>query len=102
MKKVKFNILCSKTLMSNFPFFVKFVLNTIKLKLRADPWDGVLDGTAVGNQPMQAVEEFVDMYRYVVSVNEFGEDYRATSEDCLYLDVYTSVLDRSTRLPVSF
>jgi para-nitrobenzyl esterase len=53
------------------------------------PWDGVRDATEFGNAPIQTA---------VTSHTPSGKQ----SEDCLYLNIWTTTLDRGARQPVMF
>ena len=65
------------------------------------PWNGVLDGTKIKAAPMQNTEMLRMMDPFVLTTNEFNEDFYEMSEDCLYLKVYTSNTNPSAKLPVS-
>jgi len=64
------------------------------------PWNGVLDGTKIKAAPMQNMAMLKMMDPFVLTTNEFNEDFYEMSEDCLYLKVYTSKTDPSAKLPV--
>jgi len=69
----------------------------------AVPWKGVLDGTKRGPMPIQPLS-LKDMIEDTTAfTNEFDEDFSNSSEDCLYLDVYTtSVNPKADKMPVLF
>ncbi|XP_076802958.1 fatty acyl-CoA hydrolase precursor, medium chain-like [Clavelina lepadiformis] len=67
---------------------------------KCEPWEGVLEATKLSASPLQSVElnDYVD--RYVPARNEFGDDFRNFSEDCLYLNVFTSNPSKAANMPV--
>ena len=60
----------------------------------------MLEATKLSASPLQSVElnDYVD--RYVPARNEFGDDFRNFSEDCLYLNVFTSNPSKAANMPV--
>lgn len=66
---------------------------------RADPWEGVRDGTIVGNIPM--FPTFFDgMYDAIMPHMESDNNEKIHSEDCLHLTVYTPKPQKGAKLPV--
>ena len=61
----------------------------------------MLDGTKRGPMPIQPLS-LKDMIEDTTAfTNEFDEDFSNSSEDCLYLDVYTtSVNPKADKMPV--
>lgn len=57
-----------------------------------DPWEGILDATKLPNSPMQPIKEVVKPSRALTQ----------TSEDCLYLNVYTPENAEGRNLPVMY
>ena len=50
---------------------------------------------------MQPIESSKDLKSYIIHPNEFDESLEDISEDCLYLDVYTSSPNLTSKMPVS-
>lgn len=67
-----------------------------------EPWEGVLDGLTSSPAPEMPRELVEQLNGSLASTNEFGEDYDAMSEDCLYLNVYTANLNPDKKMPVLF
>ena len=69
---------------------------------RATPWDGVLDGTVGSCLPIQCKELLKDIEGFMAIPCEFEESFEDFNEDCLYLDLYTSNLEKDANRPVSY
>ena len=54
-------------------------------------------------QPEQDEEIVKQFYQYVIEAdNGFNDDHEKFSEDCLYLNVYTTNPARTANMPVSY
>jgi len=67
---------------------------------KATPWDGVLDGTVGSCMPIQCKELLKDIEGFMAIPCEFEESFEDFNEDCLYLDLYTSNLEKDANRPV--
>lgn len=53
-------------------------------------WDGIYEATKTMPMPAQDKEWLEQVDKYLPVMNEFFEDFNETSEDCLYLNIYTN------------
>ena len=67
---------------------------------RVEDWNGVYDATTLKAAPLQSKNLGRSYFENSVINNEFGDDFQNTSEDCLYLNVYTSNPDVDANMPV--
>jgi len=69
---------------------------------KVEDWNGVYDATTLKAAPLQSKNLGRSYFENSVINNEFGDDFQNTSEDCLYLNVYTSNPDVDANMPVLF
>lgn len=67
----------------------------------ADSWDGIKDGTVVGNLPMYPTA-FDAMLSHSMPMPTPDDSKAMTNEDCLHLTVYAPQNDGKKKLPVMF
>jgi len=65
-----------------------------------EPWEGIYDCTKTAPMPAQDKEWHDQVDKYLPVMNEFFEDFSETSEDCLYLNVYTNNPTFMANMPV--
>jgi len=63
-------------------------------------WEGIYDATKTKPMPAQDQEWFEKVDKYLPVMNEFFEDFTESSEDCLYLNVYTNNPTFMANMPV--